>query len=140
MKMAGGNENFNIVVFSDLNGNENGEETASLNKYGVKEEHRKKVTYGVIRENEHKIIKVLPELNSDDPDVLGDFLDWGLSNYRADRYGIVLESRRPMGGFGGDGENETRKFGRPNMKSPDIKDVALKILNNHGLSKFDFKL
>ena len=24
------------------------------------------------------------------------------------------------------------------MKSPDIKDVALKILNNHGLSKFDF--
>ena len=42
MKMAGGNENFNIVVFSDLNGNENGEETASLNKYGVKEEHRKK--------------------------------------------------------------------------------------------------
>ena len=139
MKMAGGNENFNIVVFSDLNGNENGEETASLNKYGVKEEHRKKVTYGVIRENEHKIIKVLPELNSDDPDVLGDFLDWGLSNYPADRYGIVLWNHGGQwGGFGGDKENETRKFGRPNMKSPDIKDVALKILNNHGLSKFDF--
>jgi len=139
MKGAGGNEKFNVVIFSDLDGNKNGKETPYLNRYGVKEEYRKKITYGIIRENEHKIIKVLPELNSDDPKVLGDFLDWGLSNYPADRYGLVLwDHGGQWGGFGDDKDNGTRKISRPNMKSPDIKDIARKMLKKHNLIKFDF--
>ena len=142
MKRAGGNENFNIVVLSDLDGSEASYIKNSgkcLDKYGVKEEHKYKVTRGVILDSDHKIVEVLPEQNTDDPHVLADFLDWGITNYPADRYGLVLWNHGGQwGGYGGDKDNGQKSYSRPNMKSPDIKDVVLDVLAGHGLEKLDF--
>ena len=142
MKSAGGNENFNIVVLSDLDGSEGSyieKHGKVLDEYGVKEEHRYKVTRGVILGSDHKIVEVLPEQNTCDPNVLADFLDWGITNYPADRYGLVLWNHGGQwGGYGTDVDNGQKSYSRPNMKPPDIKDVVLDTLAGHGLEKLDF--
>lgn len=135
MKMAGGNEHFNILILSDLDGSQK----YSLHQHNINSYFDDKITYGKVEGGSYKVIKTLPELNSDDPMVLEGFLDWGLTNYSADRYGLVLwDHGGQWMGFGGDRDNGKLKLNRPNMKSSDIKKSALKLLNAHGLTKFDF--
>jgi hypothetical protein len=135
MKEVGGNEKLNIVVETDLDASRK----YILDVYNVKQEHRDKVTRGVVLESGHEVVQVLSERDTDDANELGDFLDWGISNYPADRYGLVLwDHGGQWTGFGGDKNNGQRTWGKPNMKTADIKEAVLQTLLKHDLKKLDF--
>jgi hypothetical protein len=135
MKEVGGNEKLNIVVETDLDASKK----YFLDIYNVKQEHRDKVTRGVVLESGHEVVQVLSERDTDDANELGDFLDWGISNYPADRYGLVLwDHGGQWTGFGGDKNNGQRTWGKPNMKTADIKEAVLQTLMKHDLKKLDF--
>ena len=70
--------------------------------------------------NVSKPIEIIPEeeADMDDPEVLKDFIDWGLKKYPADRYGLIFWNHgNQWRGYGGDKDNGSRKSIRPNMKS-----------------------
>ena len=150
MKRANGNEFFNIVILSDLDGSEktySKKRGKILDSYGVKEEHKYKVTKGIILDSQHQIIEVMPEQDTDDAIVLEEFLDWGMTSYKADRYGVILWNHGGQwNGFGGDYNNGER-YGdskplwyKPNMKSDEIKNAITNVLTKHDLAKLDFYL
>ncbi len=55
-----------------------------------------------------EVCQTLPEQNSDDPNVLSSFLDWGLKTFPAARTGLILWDHGGQwdGGFGGDETNK----------------------------------
>ena len=62
------------------------------------------VQRGVVRQNKFDVVQKMPELNSDDPKVLADFIAWGIQKYPAQRYGLIMWDHGGQwdGGFGGD--------------------------------------
>lgn len=62
------------------------------------------VVRGVVQKGSLTVVQRLPELDSDDPKHLKDFLDWAFSNYKANRYGVIMWNHGGNwdGGFGGD--------------------------------------
>ena len=87
----------------------------------------------------------MPEQDTDDAIVLEEFLDWGMTSYKADRYGVILWNHGGQwNGFGGDYNNGER-YGdskplwyKPNMKSDEIKNAITNVLTKHDLAKLDF--
>jgi hypothetical protein len=66
------------------------------------------VQRGVVGQGKFNVVQKLPELNSDDPKVLADFISWGIQKYPARRYGLVMWDHGGQwdGGFGGDETNK----------------------------------
>ena len=62
------------------------------------------VQRGVVRQGGFEVVQRMPELNSDDPKVLAEFISWGIQKYPAQRYGLILWDHGGQwdGGFGGD--------------------------------------
>ena len=134
MQKVGSNDQFNIIVQTDLDGSR----TSALDGYGVEEPFRTQTVRSRILRSDQTILEVMPEMDMDDPNVLRDFIDWGLRSFPADRYGLVLwDHGGQYNGYGGDHQNGTRGW-RPAMKTADIRDVTLETLNKHQIGKFDF--
>lgn len=59
---------------------------------------------GVIENGERRVVRELPEQNSDDPKVLTDFITWAYKTYPSQKRGLILWDHGGQwdGGFGGD--------------------------------------
>ncbi len=62
------------------------------------------VQRGLVGQGKFNVVQKMPELNSDDPKVLADFVSWGIQKYPARRYGLIMWDHGGQwdGGFGGD--------------------------------------
>jgi hypothetical protein len=92
MEQVGSSAGFKIVYQWDRN------ETPGV----VRGEVTKSPADGV----QSRTVQKLPELNSDDPKVLADFVRWGIKTYPAQRYGLIMwDHGGQWQGFGGDEQN-----------------------------------
>ncbi len=89
MQKVGSSNTFNIVVQWDRS------EVSGVQR-------------GVVGQGKFNVVQKMPELNSDDPKVLADFISWGIQKYPARRYGLVMWDHGGQwdGGFGGDETNK----------------------------------
>ncbi|YCM46680.1 immunoglobulin domain-containing protein [Verrucomicrobiaceae bacterium 227] len=86
-----------------------------------------------------QIIQRLPELDQDDPANLTDFVKWGITNYPAQRFGLILwDHGGQFLGFGGDEQDGTRFFGVDAIKTDPIKTALETAIEGTSVSKFDF--
>ncbi|MDB4530871.1 Ig-like domain-containing protein [bacterium] len=90
-------------------------------------------------------IEILPETeNMDNPQTLSSFINWGIENYPAKKYGLVLwDHGGQYTGYGGDSQNGTyADFGfdpdRYGLKTKAIRNAIKSSLQSTGLNKFDF--
>ena len=85
------------------------------------------------------IIESLPEeKNMDDPDVLSDFIQWGMTKYPADRYGLVLWNHGgQFVGYGGDSQEGSLNHPM-GMTTDEVKKVIQAALSAKGEDKMDF--
>ena len=63
---------------------------------------------GVVRQGSFEVVQRMPELDSDDPKVLAEFISWGIQKYPAQRYSLIMWDHGGQwdGGFGGDESSE----------------------------------
>ncbi len=89
MQKIGSSNNFNIVVQWDRS------EVSGVQR-------------GVVGQGKFNVVQKMPELNSDDPKVLAEFISWGIQKYPAQRYGLIMWDHGGQwdGGFGGDETNK----------------------------------
>ena len=74
---------------------------------------------------------------NDDPAFLRDFLEWGMTNYPAERYGIVFSDHGgSFYGFGGD--NQDGLGGKSLMKPYEFREAIQGALDTTGVEKFEF--
>jgi hypothetical protein len=74
---------------------------------------------------------------NDDPAFLRDFLEWGMTNYPAERYGIVFSDHGgSFYGFGGD--NQDGLGGKSMMKPYEFREAIQGALDTTGVEKFEF--
>jgi hypothetical protein len=76
------------------------------------------VQRGVVRQGKFETVQKMPELNSDDPKVLAEFISWGVQKYPARRYGLIMWDHGGQwdGGFGGDETNKSNGITVPDMR------------------------
>jgi hypothetical protein len=76
------------------------------------------VQRGVVGQGKFNVVQKMPELNSDDPKVLADFISWGIQKYPARRYGLIMWDHGGQwdGGFGGDETNKGNGITVPDMR------------------------
>jgi hypothetical protein len=76
------------------------------------------VQRGVVRQGKFETVQKMPELNSDDPKVLAEFISWGVQKYPARRYGLIMWDHGGQwdGGFGGDETNKGKGITVPDMR------------------------
>ena len=118
MEQVGSGKGFNVIVQWDR-----------LSEDGVS---RIKVGRG---EEASQVLEELPELDSDDPQTLADFIDWGLRKFPAQRYGLILwDHGAQWYGFGGD---ETTNAGDI-MDLFETRDALKTSMDANKLAKFDF--
>jgi hypothetical protein len=85
--------------------------------------------------NRLEIVERLPEVNSDDPRTLAEFISWGVRRYPAQRYGLVLwdHGGQWLGGFGGDASN-----GEESMSTLQVRQGIQAGMAQVGLRTWDF--
>ena len=111
MEEAGSSENFKIAVQLDINSTDRRTKFWKF-KYNIDPKKFRGVKRLLISEDNNPsrfnsdIIESLPEeKNMDDPEVLSDFIQWGMTKYPADRYGLVLWNHGgQFVGYGGDSQ------------------------------------
>lgn len=142
MEYFGSDENFNVIVQADFDSTY----SAVLNEFNIPQSSQDRVTrYRIIESNDLNSgkfttpsLEVLPEKDMDDPMVLKEFLGWGITNYPADRYGLILwDHGGQFFGFGGDHQNGQRP-GWSGLFTADIKEVLSETLQDKGINKLDF--
>jgi hypothetical protein len=76
------------------------------------------VQRGLVRQGKFETVQKMPELNSDDPKVLAEFISWGIQKYPARRYGLIMWDHGGQwdGGFGGDETNESSGISVADMR------------------------
>ena len=85
------------------------------------------------------MVDVLDEQDMDDPQVLHGFLEWGMSEYKADKYGLILwDHGAGWKGFGGDLNNNNQNNDGINLQNLEIRQAIKDVLENNQISKFDF--
>ena len=96
MEEAGSNDEFKIAVQLDINSKDRRTKFWKF-KYNIDPKKLRGVKRLLISEDDNpsrfntKILESLPEeKNMDDPAVLRDFIEWGMTKYPAERYGLVL--------------------------------------------------
>lgn len=128
--VAADTDNFQILVQWDRREN-NGIKRGRLKSHGFCVEnldtHNLKIEKDVFGEYIH-----LPEENSDNPKILQDFISWGIANYSAMNYGMILwdHGGQWLGGFGGDFSSFSS-----GMRVEDLIESIQKSINN---KKFRF--
>ena len=104
MQHAGSTDRFRIVVQSDFDTTQ----TEDLVEEGLPAAHvagttRWLMTSAADPKVSSQVLEKLPELDHDRPEVLLDFLRWGLKRFPADRVGVVLSDHGGQWlGYGGD--------------------------------------
>ncbi len=142
MEHVGSDENFNIILQADFDSTY----SATLDKFNIPSSSQDHVTRFRIEESHDPdlekfyspAVEILNEKDMDDPRVLKEFLDWGITNYPADRYGLILwDHGGQFFGFGGDHQNSQRPAWS-GLFTADIKDVLSETLQDKGIDKLDF--
>ena len=142
MEHVGSDDNFNILLQADFDSTY----SELLNKFNIPQNSREHVTrYRIQRSDDLEsgkfytpALEILNEKDMDDPAVLKEFLDWGVTNYPADRYGLILwDHGGQFYGFGGDHQNSQRS-GWSGLFTADIRDVLSETIQGNGINKFDF--
>ncbi len=97
------------------------------------------VQRGVVRLGKFDVVQKLPELNSDDPKVLADFMAWGIQKYPAQRYGLIMWDHGGQwdGGFGGDETNKGSGISVMDMRRSMQAAMALTQLKKFEFIAFD---
>ena len=135
MRKAKGNDKFRIVLQADYDGSDE----EQLAGFGVPEELWNKVSRIVFDGSGETVVDVLDEQDMDDPQVLHGFLEWGMSEYKADKYGLILwDHGAGWKGFGGDLNNNNQNNDGINLQNLEIRHAIKDVLNNNQISKFDF--
>ena len=90
---------------------------------------------GVVKKGDLEVRQKLPEQNSDDPNVLSSFLQWGVKSFPAQRYGVIMWDHGGQwdGGFGGDETNEGS-----GMNVFDMRNAMQAAMVTTGVKKLDF--
>jgi hypothetical protein len=122
MEKVGSGQNFNIVAQWDR-----------LSEPGVQ-----RIRIGK-SQSDSEVLEDLPELNSDDPKTLADFVRWGVKTYPASHYGLIVwDHGGQWYGIGGDqttieatGQNSIMNLGQ-------IQQALHNSLNAVSLKQFDF--
>lgn len=121
MQKCGSSKDFNIVVQTDFQAHD--EETY---KAGLPERYGKRTTRWLVTQSNAKVVESevvarFDEVNSDIKKKLTDFVQWGIEEYPADRYGLILwDHGGAWMGFGGDSHNGRLKKVSP-MKLNEIQ-------------------
>ncbi|MBG10952.1 MAG: hypothetical protein CMD92_07260 [Gammaproteobacteria bacterium] len=135
MRKAKGNDKFRIVLQADYDGSDE----EKLAEFGVPEELWNKVSRIVFDGSGETVVDVLDEQDMDDPQVLHGFLEWGMSEYKADKYGLILwDHGAGWKGFGGDLNNNNQNNDGINLQNLEIRQAIKDVLENNQISKFDF--
>ncbi|PIG97458.1 clostripain-related cysteine peptidase [Deinococcus sp. UR1] len=99
------------------------------------------VEMGIIEKGERRVVRTLPEQNSDSPKVLTDFVTWAYKTYPSQKRGLILWDHGGQwdGGFGGDeyGPGIVDK----ETKSMTLRDTASAVdtaLNTLGINQLEF--
>jgi hypothetical protein len=151
----GSNNNVNVIIQSDYHKNEPGFTKGFVSQYDDDYDNISNgVTRIVIGENEqtHQDYRDLPrttpvverlpegsrsENRMDDPQVFGEFLDWGMLNYPAERYALLLfDHGGSFYGFGGDDQDGLG--GANALKPRAFRSEIQSSLEKAGVEKFDF--
>ena len=142
MEHVGSDDNFNVLLQADFDSTYN----ELLSKYNIPQNSREHVTRYRIQKSDDlesgkfytPALEILNEKDMDDPAVLKEFLNWGMTNYPADRYGLILwDHGGQFYGFGGDHQNSQRS-GWSGLFTADIRDVLSETIQGKGMKKFDF--
>ena len=80
----------------------------SSNTFNVVVQWDRFAVTGVVRQGSFEVVQRMPELDSDDPKVLAEFISWGIQKYPAQRYSLIMWDHGGQwdGGFGGDESSE----------------------------------
>jgi hypothetical protein len=122
MEKVGSGKNFNIIVQWDR-----------LSEPGVQRLRIGKSQADTV------VLEELPELNSDDPKTLADFVRWGVKTYPASRYGLIIwDHGSQWFGIGGDQTTakQTGQDGIMNLRQ--VQQALQNSLNATGLKQFEF--
>lgn len=142
MEGVGSDDNFNIILQADFDSTY----SSVLDEFNIPPSSQNQVTrFRIERSNNtdsgklySPALELLNEKDMDDPAVLKEFLDWGITNYPADRYGLILwDHGGQFYGFGGDHQNSQRSSWS-GLFTADIKDVLSETLQDKGVNKLDF--
>ena len=146
MEQAGTSDQFNIVVQVDINSKHrstrlwpiknkiNPRDYRGVNRLRIGTDTDGKRSYF-----NSKILESLPEDNNmDDPAVLQAFIEWGMAQYPAERYGLVLWNHgNQFIGYGGD--SQEGKFKHPEgMTTTEVNQAIRQALAASGQSKLEF--
>ncbi len=123
----GSNENLNIIVQMDYVA---GMDTRPSN---WKKEDLVAGQRLLINKDEIVVLEEMEEFDSADPDVLADFIEWGVTNYPARRYALILDDHG--GGYTGIGSDWTNHSWMP---LPAIAQGLGNGLEKAQLERFDF--
>ena len=142
MEGVGSDENFNIILQADFDSTY----STVLDEFNISPISQDQVTRFRIERNSDTdsrklyspALELINEKDMDDPAVLKEFLDWGITNYPADRYGLIFwDHGGQFYGFGGDHQNSQRSSWS-GLFTSEIKDVLSETLQNKGINKLDF--
>ncbi len=146
MEQAGSDVNVNIVVQADIDTNNRFTKLWD-SKHKIKDGFFDGVTRFLIEEDKDdnpltfnsEILENLPEERyMDDPVQLEEFVNWSISEFPAERYGLVLWNHgAQFVGFGGDTNNGTLKHGK-GLTSKEIRNSLLNSFILNKIEKFDF--
>jgi len=127
MAAVGSNENVNLVVLCDRAAGDTNEPLLNINNFTT-------AKYLVAQNGGYREIRDLGELNMGDPANLSNFITWGVTNFPARKYALLLSDH---GGawpaFGGDESAENDNF----LDMPKFKRALSQGLKQAGLPKFD---
>jgi hypothetical protein len=124
---VGSNENLNIVVQMDYVEGMNGRPGNWKEKDLVAGQRL------LINKDEIVVLEEMEEFDSADPDVLAEFIQWGVTNYPARRYALILDDHG--GGYTGIGSDWTNQSWMP---LPAIAQGLADGLAGVELARFDF--
>jgi Clostripain family len=118
MEKVGSSQNFNLIAQWDR-----------LSEDGVQ-----RIRVGK-SQAESEVLEDLPELDSDDPKTLADFVRWGVKAYPASRYGLIIwDHGAQWYGIGGDETTDTGGI----MDLGEIQQALQNSLNAVNLKQWDF--
>ena len=146
----GSNNNVNVIIQSDYHKKDPSFTKDFVSQYDDDYDNVSNgVTRIVVGENVNKnvprttpVVERLPEGSRsenrmDDPQVFGEFLDWGMLNYPAERYALLLfDHGGSFYGFGGDKQDGLG--GANPLKLREFRKEIQRSLDSAGVEKFDF--
>jgi hypothetical protein len=137
MQRAGSSADFRIVLQTDFQRNDRETYTEGLPREFGAGVTRWLVTPSQTSRVQSAVLERLPELNSDRGRNLADFIQWGLSNFPADRYGLILwDHGGSWTGFGADEQDGRVK--RPRAMGLNEITAALRAGMAGRVAKMDF--